>query len=274
MGAHAARSCRRRSGLGQLVCRLSRVWSAVSAAGPMRADRPSRAAKPSHGADPSRGASPLRAARIVRAASGVGLSAARVTAGVSAAVLVVTGAVVLTRGAAVPAGVVRNLAVPWWFDLDDDNDGHATADDRARSPSRRTKNYLLVGPSISTSPTAAPVPTGPLAVVAVERLAPGMELIAGQAVRSGNGAYLLRMQPDGEAVQTTGTTVLWSSQTAGNPGASLTMQRDGDLVVHSARRAPLWSTRTSGNPGAYLEVDDDGSLAVLSATGQPLWRKL
>jgi hypothetical protein len=52
------------------------------------------------------------------------------------------------------------------------------------------------------------------------------------------------------------------------------MQRDGNLVLYSARRATLWSTQTAGNPGAFLTVDDDGGLALLSAANQPLWDRI
>lgn len=200
------------------------------------------------------------------------------TAGFSAAVLLVVGVLLVAKSDTTPADVSRSLGLPWWLDDDD----QSTADEPSPSPSpsvRSSEIYLFVGPPTvsSGSPTAPPTPTtapGTVTVVATARLQPGMELTAGRAVRSGNGTHLLRMQPNGEVVLTAGSSVLWSSQTGGNLGASLVMQRDGNLVVYSARRATLWSTQTSGNPGAFLKVDDGGGLTLLSAANQPLWDRI
>ncbi len=38
----------------------------------------------------------------------------------------------------------------------------------------------------------------------------------------------------------------WASGTAGNDGADLVVQNDGNVVIHSASGAALWATGTSG----------------------------
>jgi hypothetical protein len=39
---------------------------------------------------------------------------------------------------------------------------------------------------------------------------------------------------------------LWASNTAGNAGAYLEVQNDGNVVIYSASGAALWSTGTAG----------------------------
>ena len=39
---------------------------------------------------------------------------------------------------------------------------------------------------------------------------------------------------------------LWASGTAGNAGAELVVQNDGNVVVYSAAGAALWATGTNG----------------------------
>jgi hypothetical protein len=47
-------------------------------------------------------------------------------------------------------------------------------------------------------------------------------------------------------VYTSAGSPLWASGTAGNPGADLVVQNDGNVVVYSASGAALWSTGTAG----------------------------
>jgi hypothetical protein len=52
------------------------------------------------------------------------------------------------------------------------------------------------------------------------------------------------MQGDGNFVVYAGGVGVWSSGTAGNPGAYLAMQTDGNLVVYSPADVSLWSSGT------------------------------
>lgn len=51
------------------------------------------------------------------------------------------------------------------------------------------------------------------------------------------------MQGDGNFVLYAGSTALWSSNTAGHPGAHLAVQDDGNVVVYQSS-TPLWSSNT------------------------------
>ena len=48
------------------------------------------------------------------------------------------------------------------------------------------------------------------------------------------------------------------------------MQWDGNLVVNTPN-GPVGISDTAGNQGAYLRMQDDGNLVVYSATNQALW---
>ena len=54
------------------------------------------------------------------------------------------------------------------------------------------------------------------------------------------------------------------------PG-EVAMQGDGNLVVYNAAGVPLWSSGTAGNPGAWLAVQGDSNLVVYDYYGYPLW---
>src|SRR5581483_10107753 len=87
---------------------------------------------------------------------------------------------------------------------------------------------LVAGPparaaTAGNSPAHAAAP-------ASDRLLPGANLQPGQSLTGGHDT--LTMQADGNLVLTApGRTPLWSSHTAGNSGATLVMQPNGDLAV-------------------------------------------
>ncbi|WP_282203147.1 hypothetical protein [Kitasatospora fiedleri] len=80
----------------------------------------------------------------------------------------------------------------------------------------------------------------------------------------------LAMQWDGDLVlyRLSDNTVLWHSNTAGNPNAFLKIQNDGNVLVYKADgTTSLWSTGTFWSGGAYLKAQDDGNLVVYKADG-------
>ncbi len=103
-------------------------------------------------------------------------------------------------------------------------------------------------------------------------MAGGSSLATGGQVVSCDGRFDLDMQAaDGNLVLYFGSTVLWAAGTAGNAGATLSMQTDGNLVVYSPSSAAVWSSGTSGNPGATMSLQDDGNLVVYSSASVALW---
>lgn len=108
-----------------------------------------------------------------------------------------------------------------------------------------------------------------------DRLDALQELSSGQAMHSAGRKAVLTMRRDGNLVlsRRRGRRLqhVWSSNTAGNPGARLLMQEDGNLVIYDSGGRPLWDAGTAGNPGAYMRVLDDPAVVVFSSKGAPLW---
>ncbi|MEV6979028.1 RHS repeat-associated core domain-containing protein, partial [Kitasatospora sp. NPDC093806] len=107
---------------------------------------------------------------------------------------------------------------------------------------------------------------------------PDRKLTAGTVLASGTSvvskSVRLAMQADGNLVLTAlaGGRTLWSSGTAGNPGAVAVLQTDGNFVVQNATRtATLWASGSTGLTGAYLKVQGNGVVAVYNASNAIVW---
>ena len=120
-------------------------------------------------------------------------------------------------------------------------------------------------------PPPAPAPGGASCGV----LSPGQSLNQGQSLSSCDGFYTLIMQADANLVLYRGKdpkVALWCTQTTNAAGpVNAAMQGDGNFVVYGAGR-PLFSTSTAGHPGAFLAVQGDGNLTVYDQGGKAaLW---
>ena len=77
--------------------------------------------------------------------------------------------------------------------------------------------------------------------------------------------YSLTMQKDGNLVLYEGPRsygrALWNSKTVGREGFAM-MQADGNLVMYNWTGQSFWSSNTHGNPGARLVLQDDGNLVI------------
>lgn len=58
--------------------------------------------------------------------------------------------------------------------------------------------------------------------------------------------------------------ITWKSNTYGNPGAYLTMQSDGNLVIYSSSGVALWSSGTSGSGANVATLENDGRIILYS----------
>ena len=67
--------------------------------------------------------------------------------------------------------------------------------------------------------------------------------------------------------------VVWSSGTPDVLGSMLIMRSDGNLVLYNAMEAPLWSSNTAGWPGAVAEIRNDGGGLLVSHGGQVIWAR-
>ncbi|MFF8880682.1 hypothetical protein [Streptomyces flaveolus] len=84
------------------------------------------------------------------------------------------------------------------------------------------------------------------------------------------GRIALTLENDGDLVlHDAGGQPLWRSETAGQ-GARTVFQSDGNLVVYTADMRAAWSSRTEGHHGATLVVSADGDVAVQDG-GTVLW---
>ena len=96
-------------------------------------------------------------------------------------------------------------------------------------------------------------------------------LEGGDSLTSPEQQYRLVMQTDGNLVEYGNGRALWSTRTAGNPGATLDVQDDGNVVLYSADRTALWSSYTYwAQAAARLTVQDDGNV-VIYAGGKAVW---
>jgi hypothetical protein len=69
----------------------------------------------------------------------------------------------------------------------------------------------------------------------------------------------------------TARSALWAAGTYGNPGATISMQKDGNLVISNSAGTPIWASHTDGNPGAYKKMQSDGNLVIYSSSGNAIW---
>lgn len=110
-----------------------------------------------------------------------------------------------------------------------------------------------------------------------DTLYPGQTLEAGGKLVSSGGHVTLEMQShDGNLVLYKGRNALWSATTAGHPGAYLSFQRDGNLVVYSHDGAPLWAVAKGEvlhyfSGAAKVVLQDDGNLVMKDVSGAVLW---
>jgi hypothetical protein len=118
---------------------------------------------------------------------------------------------------------------------------------------------------IATNTTRVPSP-----------LAAGMTLVAGDDLRSSQDLYHLTIQADGglSVFRSRDNRRGWASHTSGHPGASVTMQTDGNAVVSQRQHGhvvALCSTHTAGHPGAVLKMQDNGNVVVSGPDHVSLW---
>ncbi|MEU9130709.1 polymorphic toxin-type HINT domain-containing protein [Kitasatospora sp. NPDC048540] len=104
------------------------------------------------------------------------------------------------------------------------------------------------------------------------QLAGGTTITPGTSVLS--KSVRLSMQADGNLVLTgiASGQVLWSSGTAGHPGAGAKVTADGNLVVLDTNgTTQLWSSSSGTHPGGYLKVQGDANLALYDAANVKIW---
>lgn len=95
-------------------------------------------------------------------------------------------------------------------------------------------------------------------------------LPSGGSLMSPDHSIVATMQRDGNLVLLKAGQPIWSSGTAGVPGAKAVVSSSVGLVVMSMSNTIVWSSRTPFNGAGELTVQDDGNL-VIYADGKPVW---
>lgn len=105
-------------------------------------------------------------------------------------------------------------------------------------------------------------------------LAAGQELRPGWYIRSANGLFQLSMSAAGrlvEALVQPGEVAgVWYMRGPAVAGSTAVMQADGNLVVRAPSGRPVWTSGTAGRPGATLAVTAAADL-LLRRGGATLW---
>jgi hypothetical protein len=110
------------------------------------------------------------------------------------------------------------------------------------------------------------------ALTMVGGIGDGQALFAGDTLVSPDGRHVLRMGPGGDLVLRNGIgRAVWSTGTAGHPGAHAILQGDGNFVVYGPAGHALWSSGTFGHRGDILLMQDDGHLVIYGPAGHVLW---
>ncbi|KQY60472.1 hypothetical protein ASD11_13585 [Aeromicrobium sp. Root495] len=105
------------------------------------------------------------------------------------------------------------------------------------------------------------------------QLVAGQTLKADRGIRSGNGAYRLVQQGDGNLVVYKGSAATWSARSNGDDRWA-SMQSDGNFVVYagpSSSAKAVWSSATQGAAGSRVVMQNDGNLVVYSAGNVAMW---
>jgi len=91
----------------------------------------------------------------------------------------------------------------------------------------------------------------------------------GGSLQSGNGAYTLTLQDDGNLVLYARDKAVWSTGTNGQDVVRAEVQTDGNFVLYTPEK-PVWHTDTKGKKEVKLVLQDDRNL-VLYAKDGPAW---
>jgi LysM repeat protein len=94
----------------------------------------------------------------------------------------------------------------------------------------------------------------------------GQKLVKGESLTSGNGAYTLTLQDDGNLVLESRGKPVWSTKTNGQDVVRAEGQPDGNFVLYTADE-PVWHTDTKGKKNVKLVLQDDRNLVLYAADG-------
>lgn len=94
----------------------------------------------------------------------------------------------------------------------------------------------------------------------------------GHHLISPNQQFILTHQFDGNVVlyQKGKQTGIWSTGTYGKDTTSLTLERDGNLVLWSGSK-PVWASVTDNRGGKVVRVEENGNIVMYNDEGKVIW---
>ncbi len=97
------------------------------------------------------------------------------------------------------------------------------------------------------------------------------DMVKGQQAASPNGAYVLRMQYDGNLVlyRTSTKAPIWSTNTFGEDHY-FAYQADGNAVVYNKSVSPRWAYNRFNTNGHFV-IQNDGNLVAYRSNGTAYW---
>jgi len=98
----------------------------------------------------------------------------------------------------------------------------------------------------------------------------GQQLDRGESLTSGNGAFTLTLQDDGNLVLAARGEPRWATATNGQGVVRAEVQSDGNFVLYTPDK-PVWHTDTKGKKNVRLVLQDDGNLVLYAADGTAAW---
>jgi hypothetical protein len=142
--------------------------------------------------------------------------------------------------------------------------GGTAASQAAPAPASAPPRVSAAGVRVDSTTDLSAAATGELQV--------GGKLMASQGLSSPGGAFVLKMQTDGNPVlyPAASATALWASGTT-VAGAFAQPQTDGRFVVYRPADEALWATNSGPAAGAFLAQQDDGDVVVYSGSHQAPW---
>lgn len=130
---------------------------------------------------------------------------------------------------------------------------------------------LVAALAVAFAALTGAAPAHAAATTLVGTVQAGTTMEPGSVVTSPNGQFRLVLQGDGNVVlYGIANAVLWASNTASQPGASLRLRTDGKLVLIRGT-STVWATNTAGLGITSLTVGDDADISLRNAAGVVKW---
>jgi hypothetical protein len=85
--------------------------------------------------------------------------------------------------------------------------------------------------------------------------------------------YTFEFRPNGNfEVRNPAKVLVWESATGDLGATKLALQPNGNLLICAGvDPVPLWQSGTAGNPGAFIAFQQDGNFVVYGRDTHPLW---